>query len=293
LISFTPYQLHPMSKKIILVPVDFTKATDCAINHAIKVASSNQSEISLLHLVAKKDLLDEAKIKLSACLERVLPIANGIKVNTIARVGTIFENIGDVAEELECSLIIMGTHGLRGLQFITGSNALKIVTSSKTPIIIVQEKNIDEKGYSNIVVPLELEKEAKQKLNYVVEMANYFNSNIHIIVPKETDEYLVNQIDRNLAYAKQFFQERSIEHTSHISEYASSDFDKGIIKYAAAIQADLIAVMNYEDSSLINLFTGSFVQHIITNEAQIPALVINPKSTSDISVFGNYSGNFS
>jgi nucleotide-binding universal stress UspA family protein len=281
-----------MSNKLILVPADFTKVTDCAINHALKVGASNQSEISVLHLVAKKELLEEAKVKLNAYVERFLPLAGDVKINSIARVGTIFEDIGDVAEEISASLIIMGTHGLRGLQFITGSHALKIVTSSKTPIVIVQEKNIDEKGYSDIVVPLELQKEAKQKLNYVADIANYFNSNIHIIVPKETDEYLVNQIDRNLAYAKQFFQERSIEHSSHISEYGNNDFDKGIIKYAAAIQADLIAVMNYDDGGLLGLITGSFVQHIITNEAQIPALVINPKSFSDISVFGNYSGNF-
>jgi nucleotide-binding universal stress UspA family protein len=281
-----------MKNKLILVPADFTKATDCAINHALKVASSNQSDIIVLHLVSKKDLLEEAKVKLATYIERFLPSAGVTKINTVARVGTIFEDIGDVAEETGSSLIIMGTHGLRGLQFITGSHALKIVTSSKIPIVIVQEKNIDEKGYSDIVVPLELQKEAKQKLNYVADIANYFNSNIHIIVPKESDEYLVNQIDRNLAYAKQYFQERSIEHSSYISEYGSGDFDKGIIKYAAAIQADLIAVMNYDDAGLLGLITGSFVQHIITNEAQIPALVINPKSFSDISIFGNYSGNF-
>lgn len=282
-----------MSKKIILVPADFTKATDCALNHAIKVASSNQSEISILHLVTKKELLEEAKQKLNSYSERITKDAMGVKINTIARVGTIFENIGDVAEEIESSLIIMGTHGLRGLQFILGSNALKIVTSTKTPIVIVQEKNIGASGYSDIVVPIDLEKETKQKLNYVAEIANFFNSSIHLIIPKETDEYLVNQIDRNLAYAKQFFQERSIEHTSHISEYTSKEFDKGIIKYAAAIEADLIAIMNYNDNGLMGVFTGSFVQHVITNEAQIPTMVINPKSISDISIFGNYSGNFS
>ena len=50
----------------------------------------------------------------------------------------------------------MGTHGASRWQKITGSNALKVITNSPVPFIIVQEKLIQDSGYDHIVVPLDL-----------------------------------------------------------------------------------------------------------------------------------------
>jgi hypothetical protein len=52
----------------------------------------------------------------------------------------------------------MGTHGAHGWQHITGSHALKVVTNSTTPFVIVQEARINKSGYDDIVVPLDLHK---------------------------------------------------------------------------------------------------------------------------------------
>ena len=49
--------------------------------------------------------------------------------------------------------------------------ALNVVTNSPVPFIIVQENKIDESGYNDIVVPLDLAKETKQKLTLVANMA--------------------------------------------------------------------------------------------------------------------------
>lgn len=48
--------------------------------------------------------------------------------------------------------------------------------------------------------------------------------------------------------------------------------------------------MNLAESSLANLLGGSYVQNIITNDHHIPALILNPKSTTNINIFGAYSG---
>ena len=43
------------TENLILVPTDYTEVADCAINHALKLASILQGKISLLHVVAKED----------------------------------------------------------------------------------------------------------------------------------------------------------------------------------------------------------------------------------------------
>lgn len=277
-----------MEKKLFLVPTDFSKVGDCALNHAVKVAEITKATITLLHLVGKQEMLGDARMKLKLAKDRALAEYN-FEVNTVARVGSIYEDIGDLAEELEATLVIMGTHGLRGMQFITGSRALKIVTSATTPFIIVQEKEIQENGYDDIVVPLDLHKETKQKLSLVADMAKYFDSRVHIIVPGESDEFLKNQIARNLNYAESFFAEMGIPHTSRIAA-GKRDFDDTIIDFATEIGADLISLMNLPGISLSNLIGGNYVQNIITNSPQIPVLLMNPRQVSNISIFGAYTG---
>ena len=278
-----------MDKKIILVPSDFSKVGQMALNHAIKVAQHTDAAVNLMHIVPKADMLIEARDKLRIAQEMAKADYN-FDIQITARVGTIFEDIGDFAEELEATLVIMGTHGLRGLQFITGGRAIRIVTNAQTPFIIVQEKPIGENGYDDIVVPLDLNRETKQKLSLVADMAKYFNSRVHIIVPGETDEFLKNTIDRNLKYAEDFFAEMEIPSTSRIASLKSDDFDEAIINYATEINADLISIMNLPEVSLVNLIGGSYVQNIITNKSDIPVLILNPKSTTKVSIFGAYVG---
>jgi len=278
-----------MDPKIILVPTDFTPVAQNALTHAIVVAKNAHAKVNLIHIVPKHEMLEEAKEKLRLAKE-MANTEHGANIEVTARVGTIFEDIGDLAEELDATMIIMGTHGMKGLQFITGSRALRVVTSASTPFVIVQEKGIGENGYDDIVVPLDLHKETKQKLSIVADMAKYFHSRVHIIVPKEKDEFLKNQVNRNLNYAESFFDEKKIPHTSKISDSDSDNFDKAIISYAEEIDADLISIMNLPEISLANLIGASYVQNVITNKPQIPVLLLNPKETTQVSIFGSYSG---
>lgn len=278
-----------MDKKVILVPSDFSKVGQMALNHAIIVAKTTDAQVNLLHIVPKSDMLAEARLKLAIAQEMAEADYN-FKITTTARVGTIFEDIGDFADELEATLVIMGTHGLRGLQFITGGRAIRIITSAKTPFIITQERTIRENGYDDIVVPLDLNKETKQKLSHVADMAKYFHSRVHIIIPGETDEFLKNAVDRNLKYAQSFFEDMGIPSTSRVSDHKSDNFDEAIMEYASEIDADLITIMNLPETSLANLVGGNYVQNIITNKAQIPVLVLNPKKISNVSIFGAYTG---
>ena len=272
--------LKAIMSNLILVPTDFTPVSDNALEHALSVAKTVGGEITLVHIVPKKSHIEEAKLKLNLLLDRLGDSNNGVKISPIVRVGTIFEDIGDLSEELGAELIVMGTHGMRGMQFITGSRALKVITSSTTPFVVVQESKIKESGYDDIIVPLDLSKETKQKLNLVAKMAKYFKSRVHLITPKETDEFLKNQLDRNLNYAKSFFTEQNITLTTKVADSKSGSFDEGIIDYAKEIDADLVCIMNLAANSLVGMLGNSYVQNILTNEAQVPVLIVNPINTS-------------
>lgn len=268
------------TKSKILVPTDFTKVADIAMNHAMKVAEHTQAEVYLLHVVPKQAEADEARKKLDVEVERAKKWNASVPVYKLVRVGSIFEDIGDAAAEIDASMIIMGTHGMRGMQFLTGSRALRVITSSTVPFVVVQERAIKEGGYDSIVVPLDLHKETRQKLTLVAAMAKTFNSKVHLITPREDDEFLHKQLVNHIKFANQYLDERGIKHDATIAEEDSGDFVKAVVRHAVQVDADLITIMNLSQGSLFGGLGVPYEQEIITNEAQIPVMCMNPRETS-------------
>ncbi|MBK9591797.1 MAG: universal stress protein [Crocinitomicaceae bacterium] len=270
-----------MTKKKLLVPYDFSDVADSAIEHALVTAKAVDAEVHILHVVSKKEAIKEAKEKLEVALAKAKSISRVKDVNIEAhvRVGNIFDDISDVSLELGAELIFMGTHGAHGWQHITGSHALKVVTNSATPFVIVQESKIDVNGYNDIVVPLDLEKETKQKLTLVANMAKYFNSRVHVIIPDETDEFLKHTIKANIIFANKFFGDRGIQCTTTLAP--ASGFEKEVVKHAIKVNGDLIAIMNTQKNQILGAWGANHEQYIITNDAKIPALILNPINASN------------
>jgi nucleotide-binding universal stress UspA family protein len=261
-----------MNKKYFVVPHDFTPAANFALEHAIVTAKQLHAAVYVLHVVSKEKQLKKAEDDLKEVLEKKAD--QGVELIPVVRIGSIVEDIGDFAAEHHASIVFMGTHGAHGWQHITGSKALKVITYSSVPFVIVQDKSIKPTGYDDIVVPMDLHKETKQKLAIVANLADYFDSRVHVITPDETDEYLKEQVQSNIAFAKKFFKGRNIELKTYVAP--SAGFDKEVVKYAIQIDADLIAIMNMHKNMFFPAMTSNYEQYIITNDAKIPALVVNP-----------------
>ena len=265
----------------ILVPTDFTKVADNAMSHAMRLAKHTGAEVYLLHVVANQDETEVTRRKLELEQQRAQAMESEVRVHKLVRVGSIFDDIGDAAAEIDANLIVMGTHGMRGMQFITGSRALRVITSSNVPFVVVQERPIKEGGYDSIVVPLDLHKETRQKLTVVAEMARTFNSKVHLIVPKEEDEFLHKQLQNHIKFANQYLDERGIKHDAVIASEDSGDFVKAVIKHAVSVDADLIAIMNLAQGNIFGVLGVPYEQEILTNEAQIPVICMNPRGSSE------------
>ena len=260
-----------MSQKTFIVPHDFTDVANIALDHAVATAKPLGAQIYLLHVISKDKDIDGAEKKLAEVIKNY---DGSVEIKAAVRLGNIFEDIGDFAAEHHAELIFMGTHGTHGWQHLTGMNALKVITHSSVPFVIVQEKTPQETGYNDIVVPLDLNKETKQKLAIVANLAKYFKSRVHVITPEETDEFLRHQVKANIMFAKKYFAEREIDVTTTLAP--GSGFDKEVIKHAVNVDADLIAIMNLNKNSVLGVLASNHEEYIITNDARIPILIMNP-----------------
>jgi nucleotide-binding universal stress UspA family protein len=271
----------------ILVPTDFTSVAETALNHAIRIASIMSGEIVLLHVVDRDSKIDEAREKVDPIADKVSKDHN---IPTVGKVvsGNIFDDIDKVADYEGARLIIMGTHGRKGLQHVTGSYAMKVVTSSTIPFIVVQDRILPD-NYKNIVFPIDFKAETKQKISLTASMAEKLGAKVHIFADADEDKFDAQKISNNVAYTKKFFAKAGIDYVVEKADSKGGDFVKQIIRYSASINADFIAVLNLNYRS-INAFLKQSEEELITNEAQIPVLMVNPSNDfiTKSPLFGQY-----
>jgi nucleotide-binding universal stress UspA family protein len=273
-------------KAIILVPTDFSEAADTAINHAATFASVSGDEIRLIHIVNKDtksklkkagESLDDLNAKLKAQVAEVKS-KYGVKADSHLREGSIFSTIGEVAEEIGARLLIMGTHGVVGLQHITGAWAVKVITSSPVPSIIVQKKKISDNGYKTMVSPIDASRETKQKVIHIISMAKHFGSEVKMFASFEDDEFLINARNNNMAWAENMFKKNGVKYSiKHATK--SGTLAKQTVKYASQVDADLLVILTDEgDLSVSDFVLGPDHEKIINNDAQIATMCVNPVS---------------
>jgi nucleotide-binding universal stress UspA family protein len=270
-------------KDKILVTWDFTEISEHALAHAVKISKVANNQISLIHIVKKKKEIEEMEEKMNSVCDEAFK-KYGVRPEPIIKEGTIFTTIGETATEIGANLVIMGTHGIRGMQKLTGSWALKVIVSSKIPFIVVQEAPLNEK-FENVVFPIDFRAENKEKLNWVNYLAKYYKLKLRIIRPLVTDEGFKAKINNNLLFAKKILDSIGIDYDITTAE--SSDIANETMKYAERINADLILIMTTKDIDIKDYVFGASEQKIIANPSKIPVMCINPRD--DIRKFGGFN----
>ena len=266
----------------LLVPTDFSEVAQSAMQHAIKFAEIIKADVTLLHVVSSREDVEQAKQKLNKEITLGNSFSNICKITSFVRIGNIFEDIGDVAAELGISLIFMGTHKASRWQKIVGSRAIKVITSSPVPFIVTQEKLMNSNGYDNIVVPLDLNVETKQKIELVAKIAHYFDSNVHLLTNDNSDEFIKTKLKANQIWASNYLESKDIKNSSHLVEQGDS-LTEGIFKLSKESDADLIAIMNLADETVLGLFENSFQEEIVANDLKVPVLCVNPHPVTKVS----------
>jgi nucleotide-binding universal stress UspA family protein len=259
----------------IIVPTDFTPTSEKAIEYAFSLSKTLDAEVHLLHIIKSDAEENEAKNKLAGFIDH-WKVKTGHVPMAMLKKGNIFEDIPSVVEEEKGDLVVMGTHGLKGLQYIVGSHALRVITETKAPFVVVQDGTMVKDAIHKILVPLDLHKETKQKIRFAGDMAEKFKSEVQIIVPKEDDEYLQNALMRNLSYAEGYFESREIAYQTVVAGVKSSHFAEAVAEHAEKAGIDLICILNFANEKMIHAFGVDAEQKIITNKAGIPVMVLNP-----------------
>ncbi|WP_435097988.1 universal stress protein [Halorubrum sp. N11] len=136
----------------ILVPTDGSPASDAAIEHAIDLARHYDARLHALYVVdgaAYSTLEAGAEVVVEAlesegreATDRVADAADaaGVDCETVVTTGTAYQSIRDYVDETDIDVIVMGTHGRKGLdRYLLGSVTERVVRTSDVPVLTVRQ----------------------------------------------------------------------------------------------------------------------------------------------------------
>lgn len=261
---------------VYLVPHDFTSVGDTALQHAIEMARQNRGEVHLLNIIKSAGEKASAEKKFDEIVAKLNLGALDPKVLYHVQTGNIFTDIAKTASEIRASYVVMGTHGAKGMQKVFGSFAIKVITSTFVPFIIVQEGSKPRK-IKKIVFPINSTSESLQISKFAGQKAEDFNSEIHIIAPKEKDMEVARKITIYMDLVNKQLIKKNVKVVTNLIPKVKAYHDD-VIEYAKKEDADIIAI-SYHSDRLLPQF-DPFAQTIITNQYKLPVLIINSKEVT-------------
>ena len=268
--------------KVILIPTDFSEVCGNAISHGVKLAQSMGCTVCILHAINKEtkaylkkknveeDYIDKRLKEYKKYYEKKYPVM----VDTLAVEGSIFEVINQVAKDIKATLMVLGTHGKKGLQHVFGSYALRVVIDSPVPVIVVQRRHFRH-GYNNIVFPISNELEPRQKVQWTATISKLFNSKIHLFRALESDSVLNTRLNIITGQITKVLDEKALPYSLTVAE-KPGDFAKQVLSFASKNCADLIIIMTEPNYDVQGFSYSKWSEALMFNEAQVTVMCINP-----------------
>jgi nucleotide-binding universal stress UspA family protein len=283
--------------KTILVPTDFSKEADNALEVAAIIARNTDAKIELLHIVEsihedsfsvsgtfiQEDGLDkvfilkmvEKAMKTMQQKIKVLPL-EGIKVIPHVKVGSVYKNISNIIAENKVDLIVMGTQGATGIkEMFAGSNTEKVVRLAKCLVLSVKER-ADKFHLKNVVLATNFSDDAPVFLNRIKELQSIFNFKLHLLYVNTPMSF---QSDAELGLTMDKFAK-----THDLKNYSFNILnaymeEEGIMVFADKVNADVVALSTHGKKGLSSLLLGSISQDMV-NYSPKPILTYNVNSNN-------------
>lgn len=269
--------------KKILVPTDFSKPAQIAVDVAADIAKKAGSEVTFLHVIEEVTggsfnvegqmdldgsmeeklftlaLIKKAKKQMEALLSS--PQLAGVKVKSQLRVGTPFHGMRTIITENKVDLVVMGTAGHSQMQeMIIGTNTEKVVRHAKCPVLTVQKKP-GKTDFKNIVYATALSKDEEPFAAVLKQMQGLYEDSVVHLVRVNTP----GNFQRDVVVKKQMqeFAKKQMLKKYTINIFNDLREEEGIIYFADSINADMIAMATHGRTGFAHVLAGSIAEDVV------------------------------
>ena len=195
----TPDPASQIAPKKILFGTDFSPASQAALPHALSLAGQYGSNFYIAHVISLEHMdfpppeeratkLQQAREFAEQQVEPLLMAARqkGISCQPLIREGAIWDVLSDMIHEKSIDLVIVGTHGRRGLKkLLLGSVAEEVFRMSPCPVLTVGPKTSEtssvEVQLGHILYPVESAPDTSHAAAYAISLAEEYRAKLTFI----------------------------------------------------------------------------------------------------------------
>ena len=262
----------------ILIPTDFSTASEWAFDDAIQIAGRTGAELVILHIRitqasnpdALRFPLDDAayeyaeKQELEALRERVRRANASVPTRLIVKKAP--DPGGEIcrsAREEGVDLIAVATHARHHVaHLLIGSTTMSVISDPPAPVLAIRYGIPKRRGWRRIVVPVHL----KQTLEGAAELAGAIgrreNCEIHVLIVCDDRERRAAEA-RVDEVAAQHFKGASFKR----AVISSDNVEQSIFRYASESDADAVFVNARRE---IGTVKQDIIRHIGTPVMIVP-----------------------
>jgi nucleotide-binding universal stress UspA family protein len=293
----------------ILVPIDFSRASQHGLSFAGALAERFHSRLHLLHVVEPPVLPEwgyahiprrEARLH-RAAEERLpqFPLECDLNPKLIhageIRSGEAADEICKVAAERRSDLIILASHGLGEIQHaFIGSTAERVLRRAPCPVLTVRDRALGKEGagkqsfdLKRIVVTTDFSEESKKAFPYALALARKFEASLLLLyvvpahLPAELGHIgIVLDERRLLEEARERlprFRQAELDPHVHVdTRVLNGGPAHEICQTAEAQAADLIVMTTHGHTGLKHFLIGSVTENVVRH-APCPVLVVRER----------------
>jgi nucleotide-binding universal stress UspA family protein len=195
----TPDPASQIAPKKILFATNFSPASQAALPHALSLAGLYGSKLYLAHVISlehgdfpppeeRATKLEQAREFTEQELERLLEAARqkGIPCQPLIGEGAIWDVLSDMIHENSIDLVIVGTHGRRGLKkLLLGSVAEEVFRMSPCPVLTVGPKtsaisSVDVRP-GHILYPVASAPDTRRAAAYAISLAEAYRAKLTVM----------------------------------------------------------------------------------------------------------------
>lgn len=272
--------------KKILVPVDFSEFSEYALEVAASLAKKHNSEILVFHMLGISESvfvaneaveIAEAKYYMAMAKERFSTFLDrdflkGIKLTQIIQNYKVFSEVNELAKETDIDLIVMGSHGSKGLsEFFVGSNTEKVIRTSTVPVLVIKKS---EPGFKlkKVVFACDFKIENLYAFIHAVKLFSENKAEINLVYVNRPSEYFITkaELDNRVSYFMSKVRDLNLKNieVAYVTDYS---VENGILAYCKQINADLVAIPTHGRKGWAHFFVGSLGENI-ANHAHMPVM---------------------
>ena len=277
----------------LLVPVDYSDKSVFGLKYAVKLNKVLNGKITFLNVIKGVDpiwsefftdvereiLLKKLRDHLHSFVLKNAEIDESQFDCVIAK-GKLCDTIMQTAESLNVSAIIMGTSRADNIKkMIIGTNALRVVSEAKCPVITIKgEPSTTE--IKRLILPLDISKETREKVMDAVDIAKKFGAEVLVVSAYTFDDELVyNKLRQQQDQVVKFITDRGIKCSGSL--FRTGDQVGGVLGFIDENKGDMVIITTHQQLEIVNSFVGSFAKSIIS-KSKIPVMSIVPRNKYNV-----------